>query len=125
MIAILIVLLVVYVAWELIYLRIYDEESINVKDNDLLEALGEHIVYNAPRQLYYPLSEQFDIILSTGIYATVYKRKYSLLFPYYLSHNIGAVLVWWKSYKKIKEFHDSILRSAGAGKTSSRHKLGL
>jgi hypothetical protein len=125
MIIFLIVLLIVYLAWEIFYLYAYDEESVNVTDSDLLEALGEHIVYNAPRQLYYPLSEQFDIILATGIYAIVYKRKYSFLFPYYLANGIGAVPRWWKSYKKIKEFHDSILRSASSGKTSSRHKLGL
>jgi hypothetical protein len=125
MIVFLIVLLIVYLAWEIFYLYAYDEESVNVTDSDLLEALGQDIMYNSPRHLYAPLSEQFDIILTTGIYAIVYKRKYSFLFPYYLSNGIGAVPRWWKSYKKIKDFHDSMLRSNGPGTTSSKKILGL
>lgn len=126
MIVLLVVLAVIlYLAYELFYLYAIDEESIKVEDADLLEALGEEIMYNTPRQLYFPLSEQFDIILTSGIYATVYKRPYSLLFPYRLSNDIGVVPVWWKSCRKIKAFHDRMLNSNPMGKTSSRQKLGL
>lgn len=118
------VFVIVYLVYEFAGLYILDEEYIKVKDEDLLEALGEEITYNSPRKIYYPLSEQFDIILTSGKYVTVYKRS-SFLFPYTISSDIGAVPVWWKSYKKIKEFHNKILELNTTGKTSSRHKLGL
>ncbi len=110
-------------AWIVSELILFLEEGTPPKDSDVLEMLDKYRNdYNSIRESYNG-GNYYIQARSNYQVKEIYKTKWSLLFPYYIS-NVGVIPVWYKSTPQIEAIFKE-LKKGSEFENKKRKKLGL